>query len=132
MAIEVKMADDIDDGHRRQRMSESKRKRAAARRRRTLRMRKASSSLTRVSVVAGIGSKVTVNTRTRVFVKRQNINILPTDKNVMIKQLVEAGSIKNLAEHFGVTRGAISSWFGRRGLQVMDVDPLDEDDEIAY
>ena len=47
--------------------------------------------------------------------------MLPIDKNVMIKSLVAAGSISALAEQFGTTKQAVGAWFGRRGLQAMDI-----------
>ncbi len=84
-------------------------------------MKKAGTSITDVGMVAGTASRSTLLTRTRIIRKREDIGILPIDKNVMIKELIQAGSITKLATRFGVTKQAIGSWFGRRGLQAVDV-----------
>lgn len=97
------------------------RRRSLRKRRRTVRMQQAGSRITNVEVVAGVASKTTLLTRTRIVRKREEIGILPIDKNVMIKSLVETGSIDNLAKKFGTTKQAIGGWFGRRGLAVHDV-----------
>ncbi len=102
-------------------MSLAERRRALRKRRRTMRLQQVSSSITSVQVVAGTGSRANVLTRTRIMRKRQEIGVLPIDKNVMIKSLISAGSVEGLAQRFGTTKQAIGGWFGRRGLAVQDV-----------
>ncbi len=103
------------------RRSLTERRRALRKRRRTIRLKSAGTAITSVNIVAGTASRSTLLTRTRIIRKRDNIGVLPIDKNVMIKELIQAGSVSNLATRFGVTKQAIGSWFGRRGLQAIDV-----------
>lgn len=100
--------------------SANEKKESLAKRRRTLRMQKAVSKLTSVEV-AGTASKAMILTRTRIVLKREQIGVLPIDKNVMIKELIKAGSVEGLARRFGTTKQAIGGWFGRRGLAVQDI-----------
>ena len=109
-----------------QKASLAERRRSLRKRRRTIRLKSAGSAITNVNMLAGTASRATVLTRTRIIRKRENIGALPIDKNVMIKELIQAGSVSKLAARFGVTKQAIGSWFGRRGLQAVDVNDRGE------
>jgi len=111
----------------RRKMSLAERRRALRKRRRTIRMQKATSAITNVRILPGMASKEMPHTRTRIMRKNDKNAGLPNDKNVMIKALVAAGSVSALAEDLGTTKQAIGAWFGRRGLQAIDITQTQRD-----